>query len=124
MSCVCVNLSCVYSVYVIVFSTLLFSNSICWFKVNGCELPGGEILVVEPSDPSHKLRKKASSPNHYGPASETTEEQNTQQNTTTTTTNESIETGNPTEENGNQAPSTKVDGDEDDNLDDFFASLE
>jgi hypothetical protein len=28
-------------------------------KVIGCELPGGEVLLVQPSDPLHKLRTKA-----------------------------------------------------------------
>ena len=52
-------------------------------QMNGCELPGGHTLLVQPSDPLHRLRKKATgtattatatttsvdtSHSHYGPA--------------------------------------------------------
>jgi hypothetical protein len=95
---------------------------VLYFKVNGCELPGGEVLLVQPSDPSHKLRKNK----HYGPASTSNEApaeleaKDEPENPETIGKTDLVETTAPTEVN----ESKKEKEDDNDNLDDFFASLE
>jgi hypothetical protein len=104
--------------------------------MNGCELPGGAVLVVEPSDPSHKQRqakntfssdstadgglKSVAGPlGHYADAAGSKP-------------NEGHDQEQQPPGNGNESVKSIDDGrgedlhdeENDDNLDDFFASLE
>lgn len=72
--------------------------------MNGCELPGGVVLNVEPSDPLHKQRNKDKS-GHGADLS------HREQSGTTTG-----------HENENQDQGPEIENEDD--LDDFFASLE
>jgi len=89
--------------------------------MNGAELACGTCIKVEPADPLHQLRKKKEAPNYYGnggttqqistpvevlPKEEGSKEQSTM--------GAKVDEGTSKQENGS--------GDEDD-LDDFFASL-
>ncbi len=92
--------------------------------MNGCELPGGTVLTVEPSDPSYKQRKdRLSDGNHYGRAIAVPLESasHTLHPTDAVVTNTSwdIDRIEATEDR-----EVDDDGNDDENLDDFFASLE
>jgi hypothetical protein len=80
--------------------------------------------MVEPSDPSYKQRKESTSDgNHYGPTPSLSHESASHAlnatDTAITTTDGNTATVKATECHG-----IDDDGNDDDNLDDFFASLE
>ena len=91
-------------------------------KVNGCELPEGSVLRVEPSDPYHKVTAKTSKSNSWA------EKQQQESESSVSGKGEITErvlndgaTGNAAEKQQEEA----VGGaNEEEDLDDFFASLE
>ena len=95
-------------------------------KMNGAELSCGTCIKVEPSDPIFQLRKKKETPNYYGNAgaesqqkaapvelkpTELTELDNKEQSAT------GVEEGTSKPETGDG------NGEDEEDLDDFFASL-
>jgi len=90
-------------------------------KMNGAELASGTCIKVEPADPMHQLRKKKEAPNYYGnggttqqistPVEVLPKEEGSKERSTM---GAKVDEGTSKQENGG--------GDEDD-LDDFFASL-
>ncbi len=88
-------------------------------KVNGCELPGGSVLRVEPSDPYHKVNAMASK-------SDSQLKDHQQMEALASETKESPLKGATAEELGDQKENgnTVSGGNEQEDLDDFFASLE
>lgn len=102
------------------------SYNYSYFKVNGCELPGGEVLLVQPSDPLHKIRKNK----HYGPASassymEAPAAQQEMKKESENPNEQPIHIPDTVEKTATTGVTeTKEEDDDDDNLDDFFASLE
>jgi hypothetical protein len=113
--------------------------------MNGAELPCGTPIKVEPSDPLYQLRKKKQT-NYYGSASQQEEdndaesemkveeekiieekkiidEEQDQGNSTPSSRVPTDEDGSPERGNSVEKPESQAVGDDDD-LDDFFDSLE
>ena len=97
--------------------------------MNGAELPCGTPIQVQPSDPLYKLKKKQNKDDYYGSASLTQDNQTTPEETNEVVRDNDVET--PAEvtnvtENRPELPATDGGPKEgaDDDLDDFFASLE
>ena len=84
-------------------------------------MPGGEILVVQPSDPLHKLRKKTpTDPSPYSPAGASVEDETQKANEEQSL----VENSKSTESNATTGAEEKIEEKDEDDLDDFFASLE
>jgi hypothetical protein len=104
--------------------------------MNGAELPCGTAIKVEPSDPLYQLRKKKQM-NYYGSASQQEQENDAESEKVEKKSEEEPYQGNitpssgvPTGEDGSPERGNSVEkaesqpvGDDDD-LDDFFDSLE
>jgi hypothetical protein len=100
-------------------------------KVNGCELPGGSVIRVEPSDPNYKVAAKTSKPD----SDSQTETEQQQSTVTAVGMAEKVSGGgtaedfcdstieNTTEKQLEESGGGGADNEEED-LDDFFASLE
>lgn len=99
--------------------------------MNGCELPGGAVLVVEPSDPTYKQRQENQSDCvHYGPDGVGLESSAPLQHTNIAGPNTDGTYQTPLRGSNNESVEAindrglVDDDDDDDNLDNFFASLE
>jgi hypothetical protein len=110
----------------------LLIEAVC-SQLNGCELPGGHALLVQPSDPLHKLRKKKMTANeanlsHCGPNTSSVA-LSTAMKDGQSREQESLNiVGSVTEREGDGNGTIMKTDDQnistgDDDLDDFFASL-
>ena len=105
-------------------------SSLLFPKINGCELPGGSILRVQPSDPYHKVNAMTPKSNvqtgqqqqqsQLGNALDGENADNCPKTTTSTGNTEN----NLPEKAGEIQPDQSGGEDAEEDLDDFFASLE
>ncbi|KAL3935186.1 MAG: hypothetical protein SGBAC_009242 [Bacillariaceae sp.] len=91
--------------------------------MNGAELPCGTCIKVEPSDPTYQIKKKNQTPNYYGNAGAGSQSAPPVE-TKPVEVEIKKESATVVEEEGTSRPETgDTGGGDEDDLDDFFASL-